>query len=729
MPIFLTSTSSLRRLFASGLLALTGLGLSACSDPNEAPAATTPTASAESERPEYNSPLVEYGADPWVYRTEQGQYYFISTAPEFDRIELAKADTLNGLTDAEPTVIWHRPREGTGGGNVWAPELHRIDGVWYVHVALGDSDDPFRMRMHVLSNRSDNPMEGEWVEEGQIDTPWDSFALDATTFEHNGKRYLIWAQKDPEERYNSALYLAQMDSPTSIQEPVISISEPDMDWERVGYKVNEGAAVIKHDGRIFVTYSAAATDHNYAMGLLWADQDADLLDSASWKKSPEPVFSTNADLNRYGPGHNSFTLAEDGKTDLMVYHARNYKELRGSPLTDPNRHAHVRMIEWDSNGFPVFHQDEPDNYHQDGQVSASTSGKYGHAFVSREPFGELADGREVTRYTLNNGEGMEVKLMNYGGIITHLRVPDSDGNLDNVVLGFNSLKDYLEQQPPYFGALIGRYGNRIAQGRFELEGTEYELDQNDGDNHLHGGVVGFDKKLWDSRFISDERGPAVELTLLSEDGDQGYPGNLDVTVRYVLTDDNELLTEYRAETDKATPVNLTQHTYFNLSGKDDILDHVLQINADRYTPVDDGLIPTGELASVEGTAFDFTEPKPIGQDINADNAQLKLGGGYDHNYVLNRDDDEGRLVAARVEDPTSGRVLEVLTEEPGIQFYSGNFLDGTLSDGERTFERRGALCLEPQHYPDSPNQPDFPSTILEPGEVYETSMSYRFSVQ
>lgn len=727
----MTSISPLRQLLAGGALVAAGLGLVACS---EAPEETSSTnASVDNGLPEYQVPLVEFGADPWIHRTEDGQYYFISTAPEFDRIELVTADTLNGLADAEPKVIWQRPDEGPTAGNVWAPELHRIDGVWYVHVALGHGDQPFRMRMHVLSNPNEDPMTGEWTDEGAIETPWESFSLDATTFEHNGKRYLIWAQSDQQQRYNSALYLAEMDSPTSITGPVIAITEPELDWEQVGYKVNEGAAVLKRNGRIFVTYSAAATDHNYAVGLVWADEDADLTDPASWKKSPEPVFHTNESLERFGPGHNSFTVAEDGETDLMVYHARSYKELKGNPLTDPNRHARVRVIGWDEEGFPEFYQDRPDNHHlnpEQYEDSNTDASEYGRAYISKESFGELTDGREVTRFTLNNGEGMEVKLMNYGGIITHLTVPDKNGELDNVVLGFETLNDYVEQNPPYFGALIGRYGNRIANGRFDLNGETITLDQNDGDNHLHGGLVGFDKKLWDAKFVSDERGLAVELFLLSEDGDQGYPGNLEVTTRYVLTDDNELITEFRAETDKATPVNLTQHTYFNLSGEGKILDHILQINADHYTPVDSGLIPTGELAPVAGTPLDFTEPKPIGQDINADHPQLtRVGGGFDHNFVLDREGQEGLIVAARAEDPNTGRVLEVLTEEPAIQFYSGNFLDGSLSDGERDFVLHGGFCLEPQHYPDSPNQPDFPSTILEPGEVYETSMSFRFDVK
>ncbi|WP_232522301.1 galactose-1-epimerase [Marinimicrobium alkaliphilum] len=725
--------SSIRQCAGVAAAAL-GLTLAACSapEPDDAIVAGDP-----STLPAYNVPLVEHGADPWIHRTEDGHYYFISTAPEFDRIELMESDTLNGFTDAEPKVIWARPDEGPMGGHVWAPELHHIDGVWYVHVALGDADAPFRIRMHVLSNDNADPMTDNWVEEGQIETPWDDFALDATTFVHNGTQYLVWAQRDPDGRYNSALYMAEMPTPTTISDDVMLLTEPEFDWEHVGYHVNEGAAVIKRHGRIFITYSASATDHNYAMGLVWASDDADLMDPASWKKSPEPVFYSNESLERFGPGHNGFTLAEDGQTDLLVYHARSYRELQGSPLTDPNRNARVRVLEWDEHGFPVFHQDRDDNYHRDSnyiplpgpQTQPDTDSKMNtKPFVSKAPFGELPDGREVTQFTLNNGNGMEVKLINYGGIITHLYAPDRDGNIADVVLGYDDLQSYVDDNP-YFGALIGRFGNRIAGGRFELDGEVYQLATNDGDNHLHGGEEGFDKKLWDAKLVSDERGVGVELFLLSEDGDQGYPGNLEVTATYILTPDNEVLTEFRAETDKATPVNLTQHSYFNLAGEGDVLGHLLQINADHYLPVEN-LIPTGELAPVAGTPFDFTSAKPIGQDIRAEHPQLeRVGGGFDHNYVLARDDQDGMFLAARALEPNSGRVLEVLTDEPGIQFYSGNFLDGGQQGKGQSYELYNGFCLEPQHFPDAPNQEHFQSTILRPGEVYEMRMSFRFSVE
>lgn len=336
-------------------------------------------------------------------------------------------------------------------------------------------------------------------------------------------------------------------------------------------------------------------------------------------------------------------------------------------------------------------------------------------------FGKLEDGRTVELYTLTNENGMEVKIMTYGGTVTSLKVPDTDGNFDNVVLGFDELDKYLEGTP-FFGAIIGRYGNRIAEGVFTLNGETYQLAKNDGNNHLHGGVKGYDKVLWTAKAHSDS---TLELHYLSEDGEEGYPGNLDITVTYTVTDQNELKIDYEATTDKPTPVNLTNHSYFNLSGDPatQILDHQLQIDADHYTPVNQQLIPTGEIAPVEGTPFDFTEPHAIGSRIE------EVPGGYDHNFVINDHTGELQNIATLV-DPETGRKLEVITTEPGIQFYSGNFLDGSITGSDGTaFIKHSALCLETQHFPDSPNQPDFPSTILEPGDTYETTTIYRFGVQ
>lgn len=308
----------------------------------------------------YHNPIVEQRADPWIHKHTDGYYYFIGTAPEFDRIELRRAKTINGLREASAKVIWRKHAGGELGANIWAPELHFIDGQWVIYYAAAPADKPFLIRMHALTSNAVNPMDGPWVEAGQIQTPWDSFSLDATSFSHKGKRYLIWAQKDKAESYNSALYMAEQTSATTIKEPVITLTEPTLDWETIGYKVNEGAAVIKKHGRVFVTYSASATDHNYAMGMLWADADADLMDPSVWHKSPTPVFATNAELKRFGPGHNSFTVAEDGVTDLMIYHARDYRELKGTPLTDPNRNARARVLGWDDQGMPVFNQTQDD---------------------------------------------------------------------------------------------------------------------------------------------------------------------------------------------------------------------------------------------------------------------------------------------------------------------------------------------------------------------------------
>jgi aldose 1-epimerase len=334
----------------------------------------------------------------------------------------------------------------------------------------------------------------------------------------------------------------------------------------------------------------------------------------------------------------------------------------------------------------------------------------------------------VNVYTLTNATGMDVRITNYGGTLVSIRTPDRHGRMGDVVLGFDTLDGYLHNTP-YFGAIVGRYGNRIAKGRFALDGVTYTLARNDGENHLHGGLRGFDKVVWTAKTVDTAEGPALELGYLSKDGEEGYPGNLAVTVRYRLDDQNALHIEYTATTDKPTVVNLTNHSYFNLAGTGDILSHVLEIEADRFTPVDQGLIPTGVLQPVTGTPFDFRTPTAIGARIDATNRQLQYAGGYDHNFVLSKA--PGTLgLAARVTDPASGRVLEVSTTEPGVQFYSGNFLDGHLvGKSNRPYVKRAAFCVETQHFPDSPNKPDFPSTIVRPGKDYQSQTVFRFGVE
>lgn len=354
------------------------------------------------------------------------------------------------------------------------------------------------------------------------------------------------------------------------------------------------------------------------------------------------------------------------------------------------------------------------------------------AGVTHEPFGTTTEGEAVNIYTLRNANGIEARVTNYGGIIVSLRVPDREGNFDDIVLGYDSLADYLKGSP-YFGSIIGRYGNRIARGRFTLDGQTYTLATNDGPNHLHGGVKGFDKVVWQAEPFQNENGVGLVLTYTSPDGEEGYPGTLQARVTYTLTNQNELIFDYYATTDKPTPVNLTQHSYFNLAGdgKRDILDHVVMLNAKSFTPVDSTLIPTGEIRSVAGTPFDFTTPTPIGARINADDEQIRYGRGYDHNFVLEKDGPEGEpTLAARVYEPTTGRVMEVYTTEPGVQFYTGNFLDGTLRGKNGVvYHHRYGFCLETQHFPDSPNKPNFPSTILRPGDEYRSRTIYKFSVQ
>ena len=347
----------------------------------------------------------------------------------------------------------------------------------------------------------------------------------------------------------------------------------------------------------------------------------------------------------------------------------------------------------------------------------------------KQHFGTTSGGQSVEAYTLRNGQGMEVSLITYGATITAVRVPDRHGNVANVTLGFNNLTDY-ETDSPYFGSIIGRYGNRIAKGKFTLNATEYKLATNDGENTLHGGNKGFDKVIWGAEEVVVNGAPSVLFSYHAKDGEEGFPGNLAVQASYTLLEDNSLRIHYRATTDAPTVCNLTNHAYFNLRGEGSgtIEDHVLFIDADRYTPVDSTLIPTGELASVAGTPFDFRTPKRIGADLQAKHKQLSIAQGYDHNLVLNGTSGTLRLVA-RVHEPSSGRVLEVLTTEPGIQFYSGNFLDGTIVGASgNAYHPRDAFCLETQHFPDSPNQPHFPATVLNPNEVYETTTIYRFGL-
>jgi len=349
--------------------------------------------------------------------------------------------------------------------------------------------------------------------------------------------------------------------------------------------------------------------------------------------------------------------------------------------------------------------------------------------ITKADFGKTADGTPVQIYTLRNSKGMEASIMTYGGIVTSLKTPDRNGKFGDVVLGYDNLDGYLKSTP-YFGALIGRYGNRIAKGKFSLDGVEYTLATNNVPNHLHGGLKGFDKVVWtvDEAEVG-EHGPKLALTYLSKDGEEGYPGNLTVHATYTVTEDNALQVKFKATTDKNTVVNLTHHSYFNLRGSGDILDHVVTINADKFTPVDGGLIPTGELRPVAGTPFDFTAPHSVGERIGATDEQLKLGGGYDHNWVLNKKSNEMSL-AARVHEPTSGRTMEVWTTQPATQFYTGNFLDGTITGKNGwTYQLRNGFCFEPQHYPDSPNHPAFPTTELKPGETYKSTIAYKFSAE
>ncbi len=346
--------------------------------------------------------------------------------------------------------------------------------------------------------------------------------------------------------------------------------------------------------------------------------------------------------------------------------------------------------------------------------------------VTKQDFGKTPDGVPVELYTLTNGRGMQTRIMTYGGTVVSLTAPDRQGNFADVVLGMDDLAGYLKGVP-YFGALIGRYGNRIGHAQFTLDGQVYRLAANNNGNSLHGGNRGFDKRVWNAAV----KGDSLELTYLSKDGEEGYPGNLSAKVVYTVTPADELKIEYTATTDKDTVLNLTNHSYFNLKGQGegDILQHEVTINADHFTPTDAGLIPTGEIRAVKGTPLDFTKPTAIGARIGQNDEQLKAAGGYDHNWVLNRSG-AGLVKAAEVYEPTTGRVMQVWTTQPGLQFYAGNFLNGTIrGKGGKVYPRRGAFCMETQHFPDSPNHPDFPSTELKPGETYDQVTVYHFSAR
>lgn len=355
-----------------------------------------------------------------------------------------------------------------------------------------------------------------------------------------------------------------------------------------------------------------------------------------------------------------------------------------------------------------------------------TKGVAAQRGVEKTSFGKVKGGQAVDSYTLRNSSGTEAVIITYGARVRSLKCPDASGKIADIVLGFDDIEGY-QGENPYFGAIVGRYGNRIAKGKFTLDGKTYTLARNNGENALHGGLKGFDKVLWQAKEVTGSGSPAVELTYVSKDGEEGYPGTLRATIRYALTDDGELKIDYEASSDKSTVVNLTNHSYFNLAGEGsgDILGHRIRIDADRFTPVDAGLIPTGELKSVAGTPFDFRQGRPIGERIAASDEQIVRGKGYDHNFVLNGY--AGRLrKVVRVTEPKSGRVLEVSTTEPGVQFYTGNFLDGSVrGKGGKAYGHRGAFCLETQHFPDSPNQPSFPSTVLTPGKIRKSSTMYK----
>lgn len=350
--------------------------------------------------------------------------------------------------------------------------------------------------------------------------------------------------------------------------------------------------------------------------------------------------------------------------------------------------------------------------------------------IAKKPFGTTTDGKAVSLFTLTNRNGIEMQVINYGCIVVSLKTPDKNGNMEDIVLGFETLEQYVAESP-FFGALIGRYGNRIAKGEFTLDGETYSLAINNPPNHLHGGIKSFDKVVWDVKEVLSDEGPALVFHYVSIDGEEGYPGTVYVKVQYTLTNENEFKINIEATTDKKTVINVCQHSYFNLVGNAtrDVLDHEVYINADRFVVIDETSIPTGELRSVANTSFDFREPTAVGKHIHDDAEQIRHGNGYDHTFVFNEDVQKENALAASLYEPITGRTLEVFTQEPGVQFYTGNFLKGYKGKRGAIYHKRYGLCLETQHFPDSPNRPEFPSVILKPGDVYKTQTVYRFGVR
>jgi aldose 1-epimerase len=517
-----------------------------------------------------------------------------------------------------------------------------------------------------------------------------------------------------------------MSNPWTISSKRVKISSPDQSWETGGaLDLNEGPQVLQKNGNTFVVYSTRESWlKTYRLGLLrLKDPKASPLDPANWMKKG-PVFMGTKEV--LGVGHASFTTSPDGKEDWIFYHSKK------TEAPGWERDMRLQKFTWDENGEPFFGTPIPTGVpmkrpsgDKATQATIPGLGTFDHL---QKDFKTTIAGKPVALYILKNKNKAQVAITNYGARLVGLLVPDKNGKMKDVILGFKSIQEYQEPKATYAGPVVGRFGNRISKGKFVLDGVTYQSSLNNGPNMLHGGKQGFHTKVWDATQPNDQ---TLVLKYLSVDGEEGFPGNLDVTLTYSFNDKNELKLEYEAITDKKTVVNLTNHSFFNLNGEGsgDILSHLLQIKADRYTPIDHTSIPDGTQPDVTGTPFDFRKPVTVGSRINETDIQLKNGQGYDHNFVLNIPK-KGMNHVAMFKGDMSGIIMDIYTTEPGLQFYSGNFFKGKniLKGGGRDTYRSG-VALETQHFPDSPNQPAFPSTVLNPGQKYHSTSIYKFSAK
>ncbi len=675
------------------------------------------------------------GEDPWVVKYK-GFYYVCLSGGGNEAGFITVSKSTSPVRMGEKVMVWNAPKGKWNSACVWAPELHHIGNKWYIYYAAGKSGPPYRhQRSGVLESLTEDP-QGAYIEKSilktgddpndQIKTIW---AIDLTVATINKQLYAIWSGWEKNvstDKTSQHIYIAKMSNPWTISSERVKISSPDLPWETGGeLDLNEGPQVLQKNGNTFIVYSTRESWlKTYRLGMLrLKDAKASPLDPIAWIKKG-PVFQGTEEV--MGVGHASFITSPDDKEDWIFYHSKKTER------PGWQRDIRLQKFSWDVNGEPIFGKPIAAGVEMKrpsgDKYTATEKGIIGSFDAFRKDFKAIVSGKPVDLYILKNKKGSQVAITNYGARLVGLFVPDKAGKLTDVILGFRSIQEYQESKAIYAGPIVGRFGNRINKGEFVLDGISYQSSVNNGPNMLHGGKQGFHTKVWDA---TQPNAQTLVFKYLSVDGEEGFPGNLNVTVTYSFNDKNELKLEYEATTDKKTVVNLTNHSYFNLNGEGsgDILNHLLQIKADRYTAIDRNSIPDGTLPDVTGTPFDFRKAVTIGSRISKTDIQLQNGKGYDHNFVLNNPK-KGLRQVAMFKGDVSGIVMDIYTSEPGLQFYSGNFFNGTgiLKWGGKDTYRSG-VALETQHFPDSPNQPSFPSTILNPGQKYYSQSIYKFSVK